>query len=146
MSSVDQRLVDYLFEQIFVQKLRCINYNLDSQTTTNKSKKITRLENKILDKMVEKYKEYYKNKALKIKEKLGELKEANLNSYLVFDTNYYINQHDERIKQIDEYLADLETKTLKDISKEKLSHISDDIDTLYPNFVSDPTLLGELCC
>ena len=143
MSKTDQRLVDYLFEQIFVQQLRC-NYfiSIAPQASANSIWNRHSDENKILNIMVEQYKQYYKNKASQIKNKLADIKEQNISSYLTYDTDYYINQYNDRIEQVKKYLVELDTRTIDNISKDKLSHISDEIDELFPGFISDPTLLG----
>lgn len=145
MSSTDQHLVDYLFEQIFVQRLRCTHFNsISPQTSTNSIWNRHSDEIKILDLMVQQYKKYYINKAEQIKTKLADIKENNISSYLTYDTEYYINQYNDRVEQVKKYLVELDAKTNDHISTDKLSHISSEIDELFPNFISDPTLLGRI--
>ena len=97
-----------------------------------------------MDNIIEKYKKYYHDKAEEIKTKLEEQKEYNISSYLTYDTEYYINQYNDRVEEINKYLVELDNKTFDNIANEKLSSISETIDQLFPNYMADPTLLGKL--
>jgi hypothetical protein len=138
----DQKLVDFLYENIFTQKLRCDYFNMGVQTNSVWNKYTD--EKQLLDNMVDKYKKYYQNKAEEIRKKLGEQKEYDITSYLTIDTDYYINQYNDRIEELEKYLVELECKTFDHIAKDKLSSISKKIDSLFPGYMVDPTLLGKL--
>lgn len=143
MNSFDQKLVDFLYENIFSQKIRCDYFNkIGIQANSVWNKHID--EKKILDNMIEKYKKYYHDKAEEIKVKLEEQKQYNVSSYLTYDTDYYINQYNDRVEEINKYLVELDNKTFDHIAKEKLSSISQKIDQLFPNYMTDPTLIGKL--
>ena len=73
MSNNDQQLVDHLFQQIFVQQLRCTHFDTvkpkpSSNSVWNKSSD----EIAILNLAVAKYKKYYQDKAEEVKTKLNE--------------------------------------------------------------------------
>lgn len=145
MSNNDQQLVDHLFEQIFVQKPRCthfdtINPNLSSNSVWNKSSD----EKAILDLTLNKYKKYYKDKMEELKNVLSVKKDYDISSYLTYDTEYYVNEYNDRNEEIKKYLVELETKTFEDISNQDLTNVSEQLNALYPNFMCKPTLLGLL--
>lgn len=142
MDTSEQKLVDFLYENIFAQKQRCDYFNnmrVQSNSLWNKHTD----EKKILDNLIEKYKDYYRNKIEEIKKKIQEQKEYNLNSYLTYNTEYYINRHNEQMEEINKYLTELNSKDIDFISKEKISSVSETIDNLFPNFMLSPTLLGK---
>jgi len=124
MSINDQLLVDYLFQQIYVQKLRCTHFNKLSKKSPCDMNE-TKNEKNILNLVIENYKEYYKNKAKQLKKELGELKEYNVNSYLTYNTEYYINEYNDRIEEINKYLVELDRRTLENFIKDDLSVVSD---------------------
>ena len=145
MSNKDQQLVDYLFEKIFVQKLRCthfdtINPNLSSASLWNKSSD----ERVILKLATFKYKKYYQDKIEELKTLLTEKKDYDVSSYLTYDTEYYSNEYNDKNEEINKYLVELENKTFEQISKDDLSIVSESLTALYPNFMCKPTLLGLL--
>jgi hypothetical protein len=144
MSNNDQQLVDYLYNTIFVQQLRCNHFiSLGKQANNSVWNKHVD-EEKILYLMIDKYKNYYKTKIDIMKTKLNELKSCNVNSYLTYDTEYYVNEYNKRIEETDKYLLELDKKTFDEISKDKLSSVSESIDFLFPGYILDPTLLGKL--
>jgi hypothetical protein len=49
------------------------------------------------------------------------------------------------MEEIDKYIVHLDAKTFDHISKEKLSYISDVINSQFPDYLIDPTLVGKLC-
>ena len=143
MDNSDQQLVDILYENIYIQQIRCDYFNtigVQSNSIWNKHTD----EKKILDNIIEKYKKYYHDKAEEIKNKLSEQKEYNVSSYLTYDTEYYINQYNDRVEELNKYQVELDTKTLDHIATEKLSSISETIDQMFPGYITDPTLLGKL--
>ena len=145
MSNKDQQLVDHLFEQIFVQKLRCthfdtINPNLSSNSVWNKSSD----EKAILELTINNYKKYYQHKIEELKNVLTERKEYDVSSYLTYDTDYYVNEYNDRNEEIKKYLVELETKTFEDISTNDLTIVSEQLTAMYPTFMCKPTLLGLL--
>jgi hypothetical protein len=145
MSNNDQQLVDHLFEQIFVQRLRCTHFNtinpsLSSKSIWNKSSD----EKAILELVISKYKKYYQDKIEYLKTLLVDKKEIDVSSYLTYDTDYYINEYNDRNENINKYLVELENKTLEQLTKEDLTIVSNDLTALYPNFMSKPSLLGLL--
>jgi hypothetical protein len=143
MSNTDQHLVDYLFEQIFVQKLRCTHFNSITQHISKNSVWNRHTdENKIMDNMLQKYKSYYRDKAEKMKIKLLELKQYNTSSYLTYDSEYYINKYNAQVEQVNKYIVELDNKNINHITTEKLSYISQEINLLFPSITPDPTLLG----
>lgn len=145
MSNNDQHLVDHLFEQIFTQQSRMIHFDSISQRMSNNSVwNKSGDEKAILDMMVKKYKQYFINKVEKMKTKLNEIKENNVNSYLTYDPEYYINEYNERMGEINKYLTELDARTLDHLAKDKLSFVSEKIELLFPGFICDPTLLGKL--
>jgi hypothetical protein len=144
MSNNDQQLVDYLYNAIFVQKLRCNHFiSLGKQANNSVWNKHVD-EEKILYLMIDRYKNYYKTKIDIIKTKLYELKSCNVSSYLTYDTEYYVNEYNKRIEESDKYLLELDKKTFDEISKDKLSSVSESIDSLFPSYILYPTLLGQL--
>jgi hypothetical protein len=145
MSNNDQHLVDHLYNTIFIQQLRCNHFNSVGQLSSNSIWNKHSDEKQILDKMVEKYKNYYKTKIDILRYQLNDLKEANVNSYLTYDTEYHINEYNKRIKEINKYIIELDAKTLDHFSKDKLSVVSEAIDQQFPGYLVDPTLLGQLC-
>lgn len=144
MNSIDQKLVDFLYENIFTQKIRCDHFNTLVPQLANSIWNKHTDEQKILDRMVQKYKKYYHDKAEEIREKLIEQKESNVTSYLTYDADYYINQYIERDEEITKYLVDLDSKTFDYIVNNKLSCISDTISKLFPYHIVDPLLLGKI--
>jgi hypothetical protein len=146
MSSTDQQYIDHLYNQIFVQQLRCDHFNtITPQPSTKSVWNKSNDEEQILDLMVQKYKEYYQNKATELKNKVEELKETNVTHFLTYDTDYYINEYTQRTEQIDNYLVELAAKTVDHIAKETLGSVSEEIDVLFPGYMADPTLVGKLC-
>lgn len=143
MNSIDQKLVDFLYENIFTQQQRCDYFNTVGVQVNSVWNKYAD-EKKILDNTVAKYKKYYQDKAEEIKTKLEEQKEYNVSSYLTYDPEYYVNEYNERVEEVKKYLAELDCKTLDHIAKDKLSSISEKIDQLFPGYIVDPTLLGKL--
>ena len=144
MSNNDQLLVDYLYNTIFVQKLRCDHFNSVGQQSSNSVWNKYRDEKKILDNMTDMYKKYYKDKVEELKIKLSDIKEYNVNSYLTYDTEYHLSKYNQSMEEIDRYLVELEAKTFDHITKDKLSSISETLDLQFPGYLIDPTLLGKL--
>lgn len=144
MSNNDQQLVDHLYNIIFVQQLRFNHFNSVGQSNNSVWNKHSD-EKKILDTMVENYKNYYKTKVEDLKTKLYDLKEVNVNSYLTYDKEYYVNEYNQRIEELNKYLVELDTKTLDHISKDKLSFLSEELELQFPDYLVDPVLLGKLC-
>jgi len=145
MSNKDQQLVDHLFEQIFVQKLRCNHFdtiapNLSSNSVWNKSSD----EKAILELVINKYKKYYQDKIEELKNVLTVKKDYDVSSYLTYDAEYYVNEYNDRNEEIKKYLVELETKTFENISTEDLTIVSDQLCALYPNFMCKPKLLELL--
>ncbi len=144
MSNKDQQLVDYLYNAIFVQQQRCKYFNSNGKQSNNSVWNKYSDEKKILDIMVENYKNYYKNNVEELKTKLHNIKEANVNSYLTYDKDYYVNEYTKRIEELDKYLVELDKKSFEDISKNKLSYLSEELELQFPNYLPDPVLLGKL--
>lgn len=144
MDNNDQKLVDFLYEQIFVQQLRCNYFETLGQTTPNSVWNRVSDEKNILNIMITNYRQYYTDKAELIKIKLCELKEYNIASYLTYDKEYYVNLYNAQIETVNKYIVSIENKTMDHISTKKLSYISDDIDTLFNGFILNPTLLNKL--
>ena len=144
MSNNDQQLVDHLYNAIFVQQLRCNHFNATGQQASNSVWNKYSDEKKILNSMVDKYKNYYKTKVDDLKSKLHDLKEVNVNSYLTYDTEYYVNDYNKRMEELDKYLVELDAKTLDHITTEKLSTMSEAIEQQFPEYLKDPVLLGQL--
>jgi hypothetical protein len=141
MSNRDQHLIDHLYNTVCLQKLRCdffYNGTIQANSIWNKYTD----EKKILDITVNNYKNFYKNKVEELKTKVSELKEQNINSYLTYDTEYYINQYNSLMEDINKYCNELEEKTVDDLQKVKLSYISKNIEELFPNFTVNPVLLN----
>lgn len=144
MSNNDQQFVDYLYNNIFVQLLRFNYFDSSGKQSNNSIWNKYSDEKKILDNFVDRYKKYYKNKAEILKTVLYEIKETNIHSFLTYDVNYHVLQYNTRIEEIDKYLSELEFQTLNHISKHKLSFISETLNTQFPGYFADPTLLGKL--
>jgi hypothetical protein len=145
MSNNDQQLVDHLYNAIFVQQLRCNHFNSTGHQSSNSIWNKYSDEKKIMLSMIEKYKKYYKNKVDNIKTQLHDIKEVNVNSYLTYDTDYYIEKYNQRMEELNKYIVEIDAKDFDHIAKDKLSTISEDIDYQFPNYLLDPTLLGKLC-
>jgi hypothetical protein len=144
MSNNDQQLVDHLYNTIFVQKHRCDHFDFACNHAKNSIWNKYVDEKKILDNIVDKYKQYYKDKVESLKPKLDEMKEANIKSYLTYNKEYYISQYNKYMEEVTKYLVELKAKTFDHISKEKLSNISESLNLLFPGYMVDPTLLGRL--
>ena len=142
--SSDQQLVDHLYNTIFVQKHRCDHFDFGCKNATNSIWNKYTDEKKILDNMVEKYKKYYKDKAEELKPKLHVIKESNINSYLTYDKEYYTQQYNKQIEDLNKYIEEVDSKTLDHITKEKLSNIPESLSLFFPGYMIDPTLLGRL--
>jgi len=144
MNNNDQQLVDYLYNQMIFQEFRCNHFISNKQLPSNSiwNKHID--ENKILSSMIEKYKKFYIDKVELLKIKLDEIKQVNVNSYLTYDTEYYITQYIQRIEEINKYITILNAKDFDSIKNDKLSNISDAIDLQFPDYLVNPTLLGKL--
>jgi hypothetical protein len=145
MRNNDQLLVDHLYNTIFIQHMRCDHFNSVGPQVRNSIWNKHSDEKKILDNMVDKYKNYYKDMAEKLKIHFNDVKEVNINSYLTYDAEYHISQYTQRMEEIDKYIVHLDAKTFDHISKEKLSYISDVINSQFPDYLIDPTLVGKLC-
>lgn len=145
MSNNDQQLVDHLYNAIFVQQLRCNYFNSIGKQTENSVWNKHSDEKKILDIIVDKYKNFYKTKVEELKTKLNDIKEDNINSYLTYDKDYYINEYNQRIDELNKYLVELDARTLDHITKDKLSLLSEALDLQFPGYLVNPTLLGKLC-
>jgi hypothetical protein len=140
----DKKLVDVLYENILSQNIRSDYFRLTGSYSANSVWNKHTDEKRILDIMVNKYKKYYLDKTVEIRDKLEEIKHHNISSYLTFDVDYYINQYNDRIEEVDKYVVQLEYKTIDDIINDKLSFVSAEIDMLFPNFMATPTLFGKL--
>lgn len=144
MSNNDQLLVDHLYNAIFVQQLRCNHFNSVGQQASNSVWNKHADEKKIIDNMVDQYKKYYKDKVEKLKNQLHDIKEANINSYLTYDTEYHISLYNQRMEELNKYLVELDAKTLDHIANDKLSSLSEALDLQFPGYLVDPSLLGKL--
>ena len=145
MSNNDQLLVDHLYNAIFVQQLRCNHFNSVGQQASNSVWNKQADENKIIDNMVDQYKKYYKDKVEKLKNQLHDIKEANINSYFTYDTEYHVSLYNQRMEELNKYLVELDAKTLVEIANDKLSSLSEALDLQFPGYLVDPSLLGKLC-
>jgi hypothetical protein len=145
MSNNDQLLVDHLYNAIFVQQLRCNHFNSVGQQARNSVWNKQADEKKIIDNMVDQYKKYYKDKVEKLKNQLHDIKEANINSYLTYDTEYHVSLYNQRMEELNKYLVELDAKTLVEIANDKLSSLSEALDLQFPGYLVDPSLLGKLC-
>ena len=141
MSNNDQTIIDHLYNTIYTQQIRCDHFYNGYQSTNSVWNRYTD-EKKILDTLVNKYKNFYKNKAEELKKKVLELKETRINSYLTYDIEFYIKSYQTHIEEIDKYIFDVENKTAESIKKDKLNSISKDIDILFPGYLVIPTLFG----
>ena len=144
MSHNDQTLVDYLYNTLSTQKLRCDYFNLTGEQAHNSIWNRYSDEKKILDKMVDQYKKYYSDKVEEMKIDITTIKNHNINSYMTFDPEYHINQYNERMEEINKYLVELEMKNVNHIIVDKISSVSKSIDTEYPNYFANPSLLGKM--
>jgi tRNA G26 N,N-dimethylase Trm1 len=144
MNINDQQIVDHLYSQIFMQQFR-YNYfnNITSKQHINSVWNKTSDEKEILKSMVESYKNFYKNKAEYIKTQLEIIKNHNITSYLTYNTQYYVNEYNSHVEDVDKYLSKLKSKTIDNIDDD-LSHISENVDKLFPYMFNIPTLLGHL--
>ena len=145
MSNNDQLLVDHLYNAIFVQQLRCNHFNSVGQQASNSVWNKQADEKKIIDNMVDQYKKYYKDKVEKLKNQLHDIKEAKINSYLTYDTEYHISLYNQRMEELNKYLVEIDAKTLDEIANDKLSSLSEALDLQFPGYLVDPSLLGKLC-
>lgn len=142
--SNDQQLVDYLYNSIFVQKLRCDHFNSSGLKNSNSIWNKHSDEKKILDIMVNNYKNFYKIKVDELKAILNTIKEDNVNSYLTYDKEYYVNDYSQRIEELDKYLVELDARTLDNVTTDKLNSLSKALDVQFPDYLKTPTLLGKL--
>lgn len=140
MSSNDQNIIDHLYNAIYIQQIRCDHFYNGYQSTNSVWNKYSD-EKKILDTLVNKYKNFYKNKAEELKKKILELKELNINSYLTYDPDFYIKLYETQTQEIDRYISDIEKISIEFIKTNKLNSISKDIDIIFPGYLVIPTLL-----
>ena len=144
MNINDQQIVDHLYSQIFMQQFRYNYFNkITSKQHINSVWNKTSDEKEILKSMVESYKNFYKNKAEYIKTQLEIIKNHNITSYLTYNTEYYVNEYNSQVEDVDKYLSELKSKTIDNIDDD-LSHISENVDKLFPYMFNIPTLLGHL--
>lgn len=144
MNSNDQKFLDQLYGSIFVQQLRYNHFNaINPKTSTTSIWNKSKDELELLHKLVDTYKQYYFNKAKELQNKLTELKESYMVSYLTYDTEFYINQYNDRMSTIYKYITELETKTVNDIITSKISLVSPDINLVFPFFMTDSSLIGK---
>lgn len=137
----DQYYIDQLYALISAQRLRYNHfYTIIPQPSTNSVWNRTSDEKSILDKMIDTYKGYYRSKCEELKTKFGEMKEYNTTSYLTYDADFYINEYNDRMEEINKYLVDLENKTIEETVKDDLTKISKNIDLLFCSFIADPQL------
>lgn len=144
MNNYDQQLIDQLFNMICTQKIRYDHFKSTFHSNNNSVWNKYSDEKRILDFLIEKYKLFYKNKALELQKIIIETKDVNIKSYLTYDISYYIKLHENQLKQINEYISKIENLTLDIILKEKINSISTEIDLLFPSFIISPTLIGLL--
>ena len=141
MSNNDQQIIDHLYNAIYIQKLRCDQFYNGYQATNSVWNRYSD-EKKILDMFVDKYKNFYKNKAEELKKKVLDIKEYNIKSYLTYDVEFYVNSYNTQIDEINNYISHVESKTYELIKKDKLNSISKDIDILFPGYLVYPSLFG----
>ena len=142
--NTNQKLVDFLYESVLDQKLRC-DYFSNIGTCHNNSvwnKNVD--ERRILDRLVDRYKKYYIDKADEVKQKLNVQKEYDINSYLTLSTDYYINKYNKDIEDVNKYIENIKNKTINTIISEKLNSISVDIDVTFVDFIATPVLINEV--
>jgi hypothetical protein len=138
--NIDQQIIDCLYNNIYLQEIRCNKFRTGIQANSVWNKYTE--EKKILDTLIEKYKNFYKNKAQELKSKLFEIKENNIKSYFTYDSEFYTKKYDEQMSEITKYISEIDTQTLESIKKTKLNFISKDINDLFPSYIVIPTLLG----
>ena len=138
--NIDQQIIDCLYNNIYLQEIRCNKFRTGIQANSVWNKYTE--EKKILDTLIEKYKNFYKNKAQELRSKLFEIKENNIKSYFTYDSEFYTKKYDEQMSEITKYISEIDTQTLESIKKNKLNFISKDINDLFPSYIVTPTLLG----
>jgi len=138
--NIDQQIIDYLYNSIYLQEIKCNQCKTCIQVNSVWNKYTE--EKKFLDTLVEKYKNFYKNKVVELKKKIFEIKENNIKSYFTYDSEFYTKKYDEQMAEITKYIRDLDSYTLQEIKTKNLNFISKDIDDLFPSYMVIPTLLG----
>lgn len=141
MSNI-QQLVDHLYNSIFIQKIRCDHFTKCGVQPINSIWNKHSDEQAILHALIERYVDFYRKKAVNLKNILDKEKVDILKSYLTYDTEYYINKYIKYHEDIEKYLVLLDNKTFEDISTCQISSISTDIDSKFPYYIINPTLLG----
>lgn len=143
MNNIDQKTVDFLYEQIVGQQLRCDYFDRIGNIAPNSVWNKTSDERAILQMFVNNYKRYYLDKAEEIKKKLEEIKEYDISSYLTYDTEYYVNKYNSRMEEVNRYIVEVNAKDTESVLKDKLGFISDEISLLFPDIMTDPILIGK---
>jgi len=139
---IDQSFIDQLYYNLFEQTLRYTHFNISVPSNSVWNKSIG--EKNVLERLVKIYKKFHEDKAEEIRIKIGEIKEANVNSYLTYDPEFHVNQYNDRIAEINKYLVTLEALTFEDVMDAELGVISDEIELLFPSYIVTPTLYGKL--
>lgn len=139
--NIDQQLIDHLYNSIYLQEIKCNQSKTGIIQVNSVWNKYTE-EKKFLDTLVEKYKNFYKNKAVELKKKLFEIKENNIKSYFTYDSEFYTKKYDEQMSEITKYMTYIDSCTLEAIKTKNLNFISKDIDDLFPSYMVTPSLLG----
>jgi hypothetical protein len=94
--------------------------------------------------MIDKYKKYYKDKLEELKIQLYEIKDGHINSYLTYDSDYYLTQYNKSIEDINKYLFDIDGMDVDEILKNSLCKVSISIDLQFPGYLLEPSLLGKI--
>jgi len=136
MNSHDQLKLDLLYHSIYVQKLRYNNFN--AIKTSSGVWNTSASEKKVLEGLLNTYKKYYFDKIIELKEKILEEKKYNTESYLTYDTEFYINKFNISMEEINKYIVELEKIDI-DTFYLNLSIISDNFTLSHPEFLLKPS-------
>jgi len=141
---IEQSKVDILYNGILLQKIRYDHFKSVAPTTQpisiwNRSND----EKKMLDILIEKYKSYYINKAEELKVKLAEIRDYNTSSYMTYNKSYYLTEYTTRFDEVNRYIEHIRAKTIIEILNDKLGIVSEHIESMFPRYMANPTLIGE---
>ena len=142
MSNSDQQLIDLLYNNIYMQKIKCeyyFNKHISPDSMWNKHTD----EHNIMELYIKKYKQFYIDKSNELIIKLIEIKNANINSYLTFNPEQYENLHTTDLNNINIIVNQINSKNINSILSDKISILFKPFNNIPIIFV-DPTLLKHV--
>lgn len=142
MNSPDQLKLDLLYHSIYVQKLRYNNFNAIKTSTGVWN--TSAAEKRVLEGLISTYKKYYFDKIKELTLNIKEEKKYNIESYLTYDTEFYINKFNSSMEEINKYIVELENIDIDNFYLKNLSIISDNFNISHPEFLLKPSIKYDM--